>query len=172
MPDAYGVVVPERRAASVQHHLVGDVGDFGKYGLLRALTGTWPVAEPRLSLGVGRDVVFLDPDKGLAPPSAGLSSTEHAYVRELEAFVQNGQTVVVYHHLGRTATHPVQMRDWASGSHESFGLTPSRTSCGTGGGRLAPTSSYQPTLTPRRSASDLSDSGGASGSSAGTSLRC
>ena len=169
--------------------------------LLRALTGTWPVAEPRLSLGVvwylpagttgsaadgqklsylnqpnrfrscdprlydalgqlfnggdrslgaveasgilgdgtvffdgpvpqdqwsrrrwfqqavqavqGRDVVFLDPDKGLAPPSAGLSSTDHAYVHELEAFVRSGQTVVVYHHLGRTAAHPVQMRDWA-----------------------------------------------------------
>ena len=195
MPDAYGVVVPERRAASVQHHFVGD---FGKYGLLRALTGTCPVAEQRLSLGVvwylpagatgsavdgqklsylnqpsrfrscdprlydalgqlfdggdrslgaveatgilgdgtvffdgpvpqdqwsrrkwfqqavqGRDVVFLDPDKGLAPPSAGLSSTEHAYVCELEAFVRRGQTVVVYHHLGRTAAHPVQMRDWA-----------------------------------------------------------
>ena len=201
MPDAYCVVLPERKAASVQHHFVGDVGDFGKYGLLRALTGTWPVAEPRLPLGVlwylpagatgsaadgqklsylnqpsrfrscdprlydalgqlfdggdrslgaveasgilgdgtvffdgpvpqdlwlrrrwfqqavqavqGRDVVFLDPDKGLAPPSAGLSSTEHAYVRELEAFVRSGRTVVVYHHLGRTATHPVQMRDWA-----------------------------------------------------------
>ena len=194
-------MLSERKGASVQHHFVGDVGDFGKYGLLRALTGTWPVAEPRLSLGVvwylpsgatgsaadgqklsylnepnrfrscdprlydtlgqlfdggdrslgaveasgilgdgtaffdgpvpqdpwsrqwwveeavhavqGRDVVFLDPDKGLAPPSAGLSSIEHVYVRELEAFVQSGQTVVVYHHLGRTATHPVQMRDWA-----------------------------------------------------------
>ena len=31
----------------------------------------------------------------------------------LEPFVRSGQTVVVYHHLGRTATHPVQMRDWA-----------------------------------------------------------
>ena len=201
MPDAYCVVLPERKGANVRHHFVGDVGDFGKYGLLRALTGAWPAAEPRLSLGVvwylpggatgsaddgqklsylnqpsrfrscdprlydalgqlfdgggrslgaveasgilgdgtvffdgpvpqdqwsrqrwfqravqavqGRDVVFLDPDKGLAPPSAGLSSTEHAYVRELEAFVRRGQTVVVYHHLGRTATHPVQMRDWA-----------------------------------------------------------
>ena len=201
MPYAYCVVLPERKGVSVQHHFVGDVGDFGKYGLLRALTGTWPMAEPRLSLGVvwylpagatgsaadgqklsylsqpsrfrscdprlydalgqlfdggdrslgaveasrilgdgtvffegpvprdhsarrmwfqeavqavqGRAVVFLDPDKGLAPPSAGLSSTEHAYVPELEAFVRSGQTVVVYHHLGRTAAHPVQMRTWA-----------------------------------------------------------
>ena len=180
----------------MQHRFVGDVGDFGKYGLLRALTGVWPLSQPRLTLGVvwylpagsigsaadgqkltylsqphqfrgcdpqlydtlgkldrslgaveaseimgdgtiffdgpvpqdsssrgrwlqeaveavrGRDVVFLDPDKGLAPRSAGPSSTEHAYVHELKTLVQRGQTVVVYHHLGRTATHPVQMRQW------------------------------------------------------------
>jgi hypothetical protein len=185
----------------MQHHFVGDVGDFGKYGLLRALTGVWPSSEPRLTLGVvwylpagsigsvadgqklvylnqpdrfrscdprlydalsrlleggdrslgavesngilgdgtiffddpvprgspsretwlqdaveavrARDVVFLDPDKGLPPRSAGPSSTEHAYVHELKPFVQREQTVIVYHHLGRTDTHPVQMRDWA-----------------------------------------------------------
>ncbi|MXW98255.1 MAG: hypothetical protein F4Y05_01310 [Acidimicrobiaceae bacterium] len=181
---------------------MGDVGDFGKYGLLRALGGEWPAAEPRLTLGVvwylpagavgsaadgqkltylnqphkfrecdpalfgalgelldgrdrnlgaieasrilgdgtlffnepiprgpsprqrwlqkavravrGRDIVFLDPDKGLAPRSAGDSSTEHAYVHEVKAFVESGQTVVVYHHLGRTAKHPIQMREWAA----------------------------------------------------------
>lgn len=185
----------------MQDRFVGDVGDFGKYGLLRRLTGEWPASEPRLTLGVvwylpegvvgsavdgqkltylnqpdrfrscdprlyyalrqlldqgdrslggveasgilghgtcffdravpqdrrsrekwlreavqavrGRDIVFLDPDIGLAPPSAGPNSTEHAYMSELEAFVRSGHTVVVYHHLGRTAGHPVQMRDWA-----------------------------------------------------------
>ena len=199
--DAYCVVLTRAEGECVQHHFVGDVGDFGKYGLLRSLTGEWPTSEPRLTLGVvwylpsgavgsasdgqkltylrqphsfrscdptlygvlgrlfdrgdrslgavevsgilgdgtiffdgpvpqdlssregwlqeavravrGRDVVFLDPDKGLAPPSAGRSSTEHAYVHEVEAFVRSGQTVVVYHHLGRTSTHPVQVRDWA-----------------------------------------------------------
>ena len=60
-----------------------------------------------------RDVVFLDPDKGLAPPSARRNSTEHVYVHEVDAFVRSGQTVVVYHHLGRTSSHPDQMRDWA-----------------------------------------------------------
>lgn len=199
--DAYCVAPTSAEGESVQHHFVGDVGDFGKYGLLRALTGEWPASEPRLTLGVvwylpsgaigsaadgqklsylsqperfescdpklynalgqlldggvrslgaiaasgilgdttdffegevpqdarsrrhwlqeavqavqGHDVVFLDPDKGLAPPSAGHSSTEHAYVHEVEAFVESGQTVAVYHHLGRTAEHPVQMREWA-----------------------------------------------------------
>ena len=37
---------------AMQDRFVGDIGDFGKYGLLRALTGTYPEAEPRLSLGV------------------------------------------------------------------------------------------------------------------------
>lgn len=36
----------------MQDRFVGDIGDFGKYGLLRALTGIHPEAEPRLSLGV------------------------------------------------------------------------------------------------------------------------
>lgn len=36
----------------MQNRFVGDVGDFGKYGLLRILTGEFPEADPRLSLGV------------------------------------------------------------------------------------------------------------------------
>ncbi len=36
----------------MQDDFVGDIGDFGKYGLLRVLTGVYPEAEPRLSLGV------------------------------------------------------------------------------------------------------------------------
>lgn len=38
----------------MQDRFVGDIGDFGKYGLLRALTGLWPLLPPkdRLSLGV------------------------------------------------------------------------------------------------------------------------
>ena len=153
----------------MQDRFVGDVGDFGKYGLLRALTGIHPHAEPRLSLGVvwyvpsgpvgsltdgkhtdylqkpdvyrgcdpdlfdrlgkitsaerklgtvqesdvlgntttffgdpippdrthreqwiaralhtveTNDIVFLDPDNGLAPPSASQTSPQHAYLSE------------------------------------------------------------------------------------------
>ena len=43
----------------MQDRFVGDIGDFGKYGLLRALTGIHPRAEPSLSLGV----VWYVPDR-------------------------------------------------------------------------------------------------------------
>lgn len=48
----------------MQDRFVGDVGDFGKYGLLRALTGLWPPLPPkeRLSLGV---VWYYREEKGL-----------------------------------------------------------------------------------------------------------
>jgi len=167
---------------------VGDVGDFGKYGLLRARTGEFPKAEPRLSLVVvwyhnpdqvgspddgkkrkyldqpkkfaacdehlfeflkeldsrdsrgivdiersgilgletrflswpersSLDVVFLDPDKGLAfTPSQ--RSLEHAYLPEAE--IDDDQTVVVYQSFGRSRgdTHERQMERW-SGKLES-----------------------------------------------------
>ena len=45
----------------MQDQYAADVGDFGRYGLLRALTGMFPVATPRLRLGVVWD---LTPDSG------------------------------------------------------------------------------------------------------------
>ena len=36
----------------MQDRFVGDIGDFGKYGLLRVLAGICPRAEPLLPLGV------------------------------------------------------------------------------------------------------------------------
>lgn len=45
----------------MQDQYVADVGDFGKYGLLRALTGMLPVGTPILRLGV---VWYLTPSDG------------------------------------------------------------------------------------------------------------
>ena len=36
----------------MQDRFVGDIGDFGKYGLLRAICGIAPRAEPKRSLGL------------------------------------------------------------------------------------------------------------------------
>jgi hypothetical protein len=51
---------------------VGDVGDFGKYGLLRALTGALDqTVQPQLSLGVNW---YLTPDD---PSSSAGSAREY-----------------------------------------------------------------------------------------------
>lgn len=197
----------------VQDRFVGDIGDFGKYGLLRALTGLWdwkrggPLPEhKRLSLGVvwyrndtdtrsgdgkyinylnklnkldeykpcdpklfdclastirtnerkissieqagilggntvyydkmkdwmndaesleriqEQRIIFLDPDNGLATPTMERKreySPKHVHIKEIDSFLQYEQTVVIYHHLGRTGLeegrncHSLQMRDWA-----------------------------------------------------------
>ena len=175
-----------RTLGRMQDRFVGDIGDFGKYGLLRVLTGTYPEAEPRLSLGVvwyqnageigspsdgqrlsyldkprqfedcdpllfaslrgivgdgprslrtiegsgilgekaqfsarptrhDAQVVFLDPDKGLAF-SAEQNSPEHAQVSDVASLVDLSQTVVIYQSFGRQKadTHTRQMRRWAT----------------------------------------------------------
>jgi hypothetical protein len=173
----------------MQDSFVGDVGDFGKYGLLRTLVGEFPEATPRLSLEVvwyrnpddvgspndgkqrsyidqprkfaecdlqlfdflkqldsrssrslidiersgilgpearflpwpgqhSSDVVFLDPDKGLAFTPRQHSS-EHAYLPDVE--IRPDQSVVIYQSFGRQTTHPAQMATW---SHSVAGLLP------------------------------------------------
>ena len=44
----------------MQNRYVGDIGDFGKYGLLRALSGEFPVSSRKLRLGI---VWYLHPDE-------------------------------------------------------------------------------------------------------------
>ena len=43
----------------MQDQYVGDIGDFGKYGLLRHLTGMREDAKPRLTRCLGRGLVPL-----------------------------------------------------------------------------------------------------------------
>ena len=67
----------------MQDKYVGDVGDFGKYGLLRTLTGMEPQDEPCYRLGV---VWYLRPDEKLNY----LSQPEfHAYDEELFDLLRN-----------------------------------------------------------------------------------
>ena len=54
----------------MQDQYAADVGDFGRYGLLRALTGMFPVATPRLRLGV-----VWYPDARLRQPMDGKHRT-------------------------------------------------------------------------------------------------
>ena len=208
---------------AMQDRFVGDIGDFGKYGLLRALTGLWdwerkgPLPEhERLSLGVvwyrnedpkgglnagqivgylfdplnaplysdldpelytclkeivyirrnvdeidaskilgenkeeviyhgeivpkkrherekwfknalacvtGKDVVLLDPDNGIYLPQKW--SVKHVNICEIRPFMTRGQTVVIYHHLGRQKDHFSQIEDWRRNLEQKLGVNPS-----------------------------------------------
>ena len=47
-------------------------------------------------------IVFLNPDKGIAPGHYGQAdSPAHVYVRDLQCFVRKGKSLVVYHHFTR-----------------------------------------------------------------------
>ena len=193
----------------MQDRFVGDIGDFGKYRLLRVLTGIYPEAAPRLSLGVvwyyreeeslqylkeaekyresdtylfkylqdlvqgstvnlkriaesailgetnrvkfydtalprgmtqrkqwledalkhteNACIIFLDPDKGLPPPSKenGISS-KYAYLWEVQRFITRKQTVVIYQSFWRREkgdTPETEMRRWHENLSKSLPLS-------------------------------------------------
>jgi hypothetical protein len=61
----------------------------------------------------GCDLVFLDPDNGLAPPAVGRhtdAASRYAYLDEVRAFVERDKAVVVIQFLGRTAPYIEQIR--------------------------------------------------------------
>ena len=54
------------------------------------------------------DLIFADPDNGIRParhpvPAHRTKAVKHAYLSELAAFAQRGQSVIAYHHADRTA---------------------------------------------------------------------
>jgi hypothetical protein len=184
----------------MQDRFAGDIGDFGKYGLLRALAGSplrlgivWYLTsdgdsggnhreyldrperfrpcdqslfdaliafnrgEPRIArishfpilpldtlrvdeplpppagredwfgmaLSATRycDLIFLDPDNGLAPrsvPCSRATACHYVYPEEIAAFRSRRQSVLVYHHFSRRNSVERQLRDWFSPSREGF----------------------------------------------------
>ena len=72
-----------------------------------------------------KQIVFLDPDNGLAPRSVPIrlkGATKYAYLHEEVASltaIESNPVIVIYHHLGRSfegraAKHPEQMHRWAA----------------------------------------------------------
>jgi hypothetical protein len=63
----------------------------------------------------GCDLIFADPDNGIRPaahlvPRHRTKAVKYAYLDELAAFAERGQSLVVYHHTDRTATVEEQAR--------------------------------------------------------------
>jgi hypothetical protein len=74
-------------------------------------------------------VVFVDPDNGLrrsdhSMPSHRSKSEKHAYLDELRAFVDRGQSLVAYHHADRSATVPIQAERRMADAAEELGVEP------------------------------------------------
>lgn len=64
---------------------------------------------------VGCDVVFVDPDNGVRPtdhpsPRHRNKAEKHAYLDEIAAFTDRGQSVIAYQHADRSAPVDVQAR--------------------------------------------------------------
>lgn len=57
-------------------------------------------------------LIFVDPDNGIAPPGLSVrrkGSQKYVYLSEIDLFLSRGQSVVVYHHMNRTASVEVQL---------------------------------------------------------------
>lgn len=74
--------------------------------------------ETALEVTEGSDVVFLDPDNGLAGKSAGPHTKQgqkFAYMSEVGRWIDRGQSTIVYHHCGRQAGGMDRLAsNWAS----------------------------------------------------------
>lgn len=73
----------------------------------RARRRSW--AQRALAATLDCDLIFADPDNGIRPaqhpvPAYRTRAVNQAYLSELAAFAQRGQSVIAYHHADRTAT--------------------------------------------------------------------
>ena len=74
-------------------------------------------------------LVFFDPDNGVrrsdhSMPPHRSKAEKHTYLSELQAFVDRGQSVVVYHHADRSAAVPVQARRRLADLRDELGVEP------------------------------------------------
>ena len=81
--------------------------------------------ENALSATKGADVVFCDPDNGISETVDPLrkNGPKYVYVGDLKRFTERGQSLVVYHHLGRRAGAVDQIGYWAERLRSSLSLS-------------------------------------------------
>ena len=69
--------------------------------------------EGALQATAGADVIFVDPDNSLSDPANGISASidplrktgpKYVFIADLRRFYERGQSLIVYHHLGRRGT--------------------------------------------------------------------
>jgi hypothetical protein len=68
----------------------------------RARRASW--LQDGVTLTAPADIVFLDPDNGLAGPSASptaIGGQKYVFVEDIQPFISRGQSLIIYHHLSR-----------------------------------------------------------------------
>ncbi len=64
------------------------------------------------------EVVFFDPDNGVDLRAS--SSVKHVYFPDLKRYWDREQSLLIYHHLGRTGTHEMQIANLKSTLQREF----------------------------------------------------
>ena len=122
--DDHGDVVPDRRrrvamveGSSILATGTNFFGDFLKYQNGTHFKDRLHVRSEWLDCALRvtaqADIVFLDPDNGIECQSVSKTAKKgpkYAFWDEIEAFAARKQTVVVYHHLGRSCTSAEQVK--------------------------------------------------------------
>lgn len=106
-----------------QAGLLDGITDFDEFVPAHANRPDWFVRARR---HISRcDVVFLDPDNGLATPALRRKqarSAKFVFPEELEALHSDGKTVICYQHAARQGTFQEQLRGRLKQFHGSFAL--------------------------------------------------
>ena len=77
----------------------------------KAARASW--FEGALGATADADVIFVDPDNSLSDPASGINTSidplrktgpKYVFVADLRRFYERGQSLIVYHHLGRRGT--------------------------------------------------------------------
>lgn len=66
-------------------------------------------------------VVFVDPDNGIASENTPVGSPKHVLPYELERFYERGQSLIIYHHFGRSDPK-LQVKKFADSLRELLDL--------------------------------------------------
>lgn len=112
----------DRRVARIRHEgLLGNAdfyeeplgfGDFPPHAREARIAHREAWVQAAISATEDSDLVFLDPDNGLQPASTKRhhrAGPKFVYYDEADRLCRPGQSLVVYHHLGRTKSHRDQI---------------------------------------------------------------
>ena len=85
---------------------------------------TW--AQEALAATAAAGLVFLDPDNGLSATMNRFhkKGPKFVFMEDLIPYVHRGQSLVIYHHLGRQGTAEQQIESWSAELGEQLGRVP------------------------------------------------